>query len=219
MTMQEQIDTPAVAVPSWSEVAEASQEAQTPARQTFRRLVKVALSDHAVAALADDLAKELLRIERQKEALKDSVKEAKEEIRDTETRAKGLREAITSREGVEELECYERFDPDTGRTELVALDGRVLEAADVPAEKRQLSLDDAVKANGRDEDGDEGESDEDPDSFDAAEFADRSEADLSCDAEPADAPLDSSAPEITDPDTVLAGAAEEESPRKTGRRR
>ena len=200
MTMSE--ETP----PSteWDAVADASAEAQSDAPSGYvRRLVKATLTDAAVADLGRELSQEQIDLQAIETLRKAENAKWREEITEVKTRIKGLTEAIRSGVGTKEVLVRERHDPDTGRTELVGVDGVVYDAAtDVGAEQRQLTLADAVKGNGaahEDDDADVAEADDEADGDDVAD----------CDADPADAPLDGSVPEITDPDAVL-GAAEDE---------
>lgn len=221
MTMIETQET----TTTWQDAAAASAEAQAepPARKTVRRLVKQRLTDAAKADLGGQLAQEEIDLQAIETLRKAENAKWREEITEVKTRIKGLTEAIRSGTAVAEIECFERFDPDTNTTELVALDGTILEpATDVPADKRQLTLAEA-KGNGHAE-----EDDFDEESAGQADFPD----------DPADASLDGDEPStpaldgvrfdeswkhatdpddepaagdvvITEPEAILDGAAEE----------
>lgn len=152
-----------------------------------------------------DLGRELAQESADLEAIKAERKSAnarfREDIDETETKIKGLTEAIRSGMGTREVEVRERFDPDTGRTELVGLDGVIYEAAEM-GEQRQLTL---AGANGHYVSADELDDDEEQDDADAS-----SDHLPGLDEDPADASLDGdepNGPAIDDPEAVLAGTA------------
>lgn len=223
MTMTETQDP----TTTWQDAAAASSEAQAepPERKTVRRLVKQRLTDAAKADLGGQLAQEEIDLQAIETLRKAENAKWREEIAEVKTKIKGLTEAIRSGAGVAEVECFERFDPDTNSSELVALDGTILEAADVSADKRQLTLAEA-KGNGHAEDD---EDDFDEEAAGKADFPD-DPADASLDGDEPSAPAlegvrfdeswkhatdpDDDEPAagdvvITEPEALLAGASEE----------
>ena len=208
-TATETVDTTAATEPAgWDAAIAASAEAQAEPPKTVRRLVRWKLEAPAMADLGRELAQESADLEAIKAERKSANARFREDIDETETKIKGLTEAIRSGMGTKEVEVRERFDPDTGRTELVGLDGVIYEAAEMNGSK-QLTLADAVNGHGpavfdTSADFDEPEEDTDEESPDLEDRLDRALAEAD-DDEPSAGDV-----VIADPQAVLDAASSSE---------
>ena len=190
--------------PAWTDVAAASEAKELAdkfAPTPVVHLISVPLTDKEQAAKAIELAAVTQEIEVAEAHLKETAAGLREEIKAMKGKQKVIAEEIREGRGQVEVQCTRRVIFETNTVQIVRDDtGEVLDERALTADERQMGLfDDTTGAHAGDA---------------APEDVLSAARDMADDDEPS---LDDDIL-IDDPESVLEGAAEEEAPKRKGRK-